>query len=186
MKNSTLLFCVLLFLNCKNNPSNIEIEGAISNDNQTISYKKPDNCSSFFKTIGFTDICLANKALDIKEVLATDKACQIDIRSPQLNGAELDVLFYYESDLDEMTYFNVRTEANKMQNMPGVTHKKIDDLGDVAFIVNNPKSNTKKLVMTIKNVRISIQSDLLGDKEHCMYADNQLIKMAEAIAAKIN
>lgn len=186
MKNIVLLLSLLLFLGCKSDSSNPSIDSAISSNNENLTlYKKPDDCGAFFKSINFSDICLTNKAKDYKVSYTLEKACQIDIESNQLSINDLKVGYYFENDPEQMEYFNLITESAKEKIVPGSTYENIKNLGDVAFITSRVKNKDKTLTTSIGNVRISIFSEYNKRKPHCMYEDDQLIKMAHAIINKI-
>ena len=190
-KHLFLITIIALLYSCKDSNTEDDFTSQTEIEDNTLPEKtnfkvKPEDCISFFNEIDFTNTCLANNVLELKEVATTSKACQIDIQSSLFNNGELDVLFFYETDENNMESFHVTTNANKMENVPGATHRNIENLADVAFIVHRENRNTKILVMSIENVRISLQSQKADGKNHCMYDDDQLELMARAILEKIN
>ncbi|WP_397362311.1 hypothetical protein [Olleya sp. R77988] len=189
MKSTTTIICLLLFLGCKNKHTNTDIESATSSNknyaSKTTFYKKPADCDAFFKSINFSNICLENKAKDFNISYTLEKVCQINIKSNQLGINDLKVGYYFENDSAQMEYFNLITEGLKEKNIPGSTYKNINGLGDVAFITSKEKNKEKTLTTIIGNVRVRVFSEYFKSKPHCMYEDDQLIKMAQAIVSKI-
>jgi len=187
-----LLATFLLLASCKDSKSkkSTNVIDDIINvvDNEDTSevkfYNAPENCTEFLKSIDFSTFCLTKNTLKLNEHVTTKKGCSIDIGSKQLNGGNLDITLYYETNPDQIQNLKLVTEVQKNM-VPNSTHQIIDGLGDTSFIVHRPMMNMKVLVMLIGNIQILITSEKVKGKDFCMYEDAQLENMGRAIVSKI-
>lgn len=189
----SILICCITIISCKDykppspNEGSTEINSINKSDSKTnlTFYKKPNSCLSLFETLDFSELCLQKNTLNTKEYSTTEKGCNLAIYSKKLNGGELDISIYYESDPTKIEQFKLITEVQKTM-IPNSTFKNVKELGSSTFIVHRSMLNTKVMVMSINNVRVIIQSKRKKKNTHCMYTDNQLIKIAKEIAKNIH
>lgn len=156
-------------------------------EERLIIYSRNGDCDSFIKAIDFSSLCFTEKQHPEYEKHNQSKGIRCQF---QLSDEKIIITIIHKDytnfdaekiEMDQLLSKGVLEKSIK--NKRAYTNaKKIDNLGDIAYIgYNKNGENENKLGIVLNNVTVSIEVNGAS----CSATDNELIKMGHLIIEQI-
>lgn len=159
--------------------------------NESVIYSRDGDCDSFIKGIDFSSLCVTEEAELAYEIEnSSDIRCQYRILKENWQEETHFVITWkdyasYDAEKIEMDQLLTTVAFQKTGARLYPETKKINDLGDDAYIGYEEQdgSQEKHLAIILNNVSINISTNWID--ENCLSTDAELLKLGRLIIDKI-
>lgn len=168
-----------------NDPDSIENKNIIEEESTVVSYPITGDCEVFINAIDFSSLCFTEGVSPILNIdfSSTDtfgRRCQYKFSNDEVSFVIIHKDYTkYSAEKIEMDQLITKSSFQKTgERLYGKT-KKIDNLGDDAYI--GYEGEDTKLKIVLSNVSISIEAN----KESCLSSESEIIKLGQLFINQI-